>query len=213
MLVLGYNKSTVTVSPGAYAEARKAQTGADECKFLFDNFGDVEGFDSLSDDSKVALCEALAGPSFDASDLAAVGSKRKAPLSSDDTAPPTATATATATATTATTATPTATKKKKAKATVQCITEVVPIPSPLDIKPCAGKVLFKVVSWNVAGLRALLRKDPDTFNDLVAKHDPDVLCIQEHKLQDKNVEGEGEGEENFKKLLDGAGYDAHWAVR
>ena len=39
---------------------------------------------------------------------------------------------------------------------------------------------MKLVSWNVNGLRAALGKG---FLDYVAGEDPDVLCLQETKLQ------------------------------
>ena len=45
-----------------------------------------------------------------------------------------------------------------------------------------------VLSWNVASLPALLSKRPSAIFDLVSEHDADVLCIQETKLQEKNVD-------------------------
>jgi exodeoxyribonuclease III len=48
-------------------------------------------------------------------------------------------------------------------------------------------VAFKVASWNVAGLRAVLAKSPNAFADLVARHDLDVLCLQETKLQEQHL--------------------------
>mmetsp|Transcript_14124 Transcript_14124/g.36584 ORF Transcript_14124/g.36584 Transcript_14124/m.36584 type:complete len:285 (-) Transcript_14124:649-1503(-) len=42
---------------------------------------------------------------------------------------------------------------------------------------------FTVVSWNVAGLRALLRKDPHAMRRLILEHRPAVICLQETKLQ------------------------------
>lgn len=49
--------------------------------------------------------------------------------------------------------------------------------------PLAAGQAFKVLSWNVAGLRALLKKDPQAISRLVEEEQPDVLCLQEHKLQ------------------------------
>ena len=46
----------------------------------------------------------------------------------------------------------------------------------------AGKQL-KVLSWNVAGLRALLKKGTSELDLLVTEEQPDVVCLQEHKLQ------------------------------
>ena len=39
---------------------------------------------------------------------------------------------------------------------------------------------MKLVSWNVNGLRACLGKG---FLDYVKEEDPDILCLQETKLQ------------------------------
>ena len=38
---------------------------------------------------------------------------------------------------------------------------------------------MKVISWNVNGLRAILKKN---FNEFVAEYDPDILCLQETKI-------------------------------
>eukprot|EP00850_Spirogloea_muscicola_P006356 SM000030S11365 [mRNA] locus=s30:292559:296336:- [translate_table: standard] len=57
--------------------------------------------------------------------------------------------------------------------------------------------LVKVVSWNVNGLRAVMRAvseggDGDEqarlLEELVLREDPDVICLQETKLQDKDVD-------------------------
>lgn len=60
--------------------------------------------------------------------------------------------------------------------------------------------MTKLISWNVNGIRAVLKKG---FLDFVKKHKPDILCIQETKAQPEQVE------------LDLKGYEAHWnsAVR
>jgi exodeoxyribonuclease III len=47
---------------------------------------------------------------------------------------------------------------------------------------------FKIASWNVAGLRALLKSKPDALSELCRKHDLDVLCLQETKLQEVHVQ-------------------------
>ena len=46
---------------------------------------------------------------------------------------------------------------------------------------------LKLASWNVNGLRAVLKKDP-SFTDIVAELDADVLGLQETKLQEGQVE-------------------------
>lgn len=43
--------------------------------------------------------------------------------------------------------------------------------------------MMKVITWNVAGLRGLLRKDEKVIASLCAREKPDVLCLQETKLQ------------------------------
>ncbi len=40
----------------------------------------------------------------------------------------------------------------------------------------------KLYSWNVNGIRAVLRKDE--FVPFVEKHQPDILCLQETKAKE-----------------------------
>ncbi len=42
------------------------------------------------------------------------------------------------------------------------------------------KKTIKIISWNVNGIRAVLKKG---FMDFVKKHDPDILCLQETKAE------------------------------
>lgn len=44
---------------------------------------------------------------------------------------------------------------------------------------------MNIISWNINGLRAAVKKD---FFDTVKKLDPDILCLQETKAQDHEVE-------------------------
>lgn len=44
---------------------------------------------------------------------------------------------------------------------------------------------MKLISWNVNGLRAVLRKN---FLDYLAREDPDILCLQETKAGPNDVE-------------------------
>lgn len=44
---------------------------------------------------------------------------------------------------------------------------------------------MKIISWNVNGIRAIVKKD---FDVTVKKMNPDVLCLQETKAQDEEVE-------------------------
>ena len=50
-----------------------------------------------------------------------------------------------------------------------------------------GAKRFKCVCWNVAGLRALLDKNPQTLRRIADVEAPDVICLQENKLQDVHV--------------------------
>lgn len=96
-----------------------------------------------------------------------------------------------------------ATKKKKVE--VKCITERTELKRMWqnDDGTC-----FKVVSWNVNGIRAVLKKSPNAFVDLVKKADyPDVICLQETKLQEKHLD---DVKLNLKSLLKEEGYSSFW---
>lgn len=45
---------------------------------------------------------------------------------------------------------------------------------------------LKIYSWNVNGLRAVVRKG--ALQDFIAKHNPDILCLQETKAQQGQAE-------------------------
>jgi hypothetical protein len=80
--------------------------------------------------------------------------------------------------------------KKKASAH-QRITEWDEIiPKLWDAEKALAKGLytFKILSWNVNGLRALVRKQPAAFADLCKHNDPDLLCLPEMKLQETNLD-------------------------
>jgi exodeoxyribonuclease-3 len=49
----------------------------------------------------------------------------------------------------------------------------------------AGRLLVKILSWNVNGIRALLQRN--VLYPCVAAYDPDVLCLQETKAQPAQV--------------------------
>ncbi|MEN8797319.1 MAG: exodeoxyribonuclease III, partial [Akkermansiaceae bacterium] len=44
---------------------------------------------------------------------------------------------------------------------------------------------MKLTSWNVNGLRAVLKKN---FTEFVLDHDPDFLCLQETKARPEQVD-------------------------
>ncbi|KAK9291029.1 hypothetical protein L1049_009212 [Liquidambar formosana] len=55
--------------------------------------------------------------------------------------------------------------------------------------PFSGdKKFVKLMSWNVNGLRALLKSESFSALQLAQREDFDVLCLQETKLQEKDVE-------------------------
>ena len=54
---------------------------------------------------------------------------------------------------------------------------------------------MKLVSWNVNGLRAVMKKG---FSDYLAEENPDILCLQEIKLQEGQIE------------LDFPDYEIYW---
>ncbi|KAL5810532.1 hypothetical protein ACOSQ4_027100 [Xanthoceras sorbifolium] len=62
-------------------------------------------------------------------------------------------------------------------------------PRTMRPPPPSGDTKFmKLISWNVNGLRALLKLEGFSALQLAQREDFDVLCLQETKLQDKDVE-------------------------
>jgi exodeoxyribonuclease III len=66
---------------------------------------------------------------------------------------------------------------------------------------------FRIASWNVAGLRALLNRTPNVLADLAVKHDLDVLCLQETKLQEQHLD---DPKLKIRETIALAGYDDYW---
>lgn len=62
----------------------------------------------------------------------------------------------------------------------------------------------KLLSWNVNGLRAVVSKD--LFYPLIKEEDPDVLCLQETKLQAGQIELELPDRLTFWNYADKKGY-------
>jgi exodeoxyribonuclease III len=56
--------------------------------------------------------------------------------------------------------------------------------------------MLKIYSWNVNGIRAVVKKG--TFQDFIAKHQPDILCLQETKA------------EQGQAIIDLEGYEEYW---
>ncbi|MCF6247298.1 MAG: exodeoxyribonuclease III [Desulfobacula sp.] len=58
---------------------------------------------------------------------------------------------------------------------------------------------YKIISWNVNGLRAIMKKD---FPDIVTQLDPDILLLQETKLQE---------DQRTCDMINLHSYDSYWA--
>jgi exodeoxyribonuclease-3 len=63
---------------------------------------------------------------------------------------------------------------------------------------------MKLYSWNVNGIRAVLKKG--TFQAFIADHNPDVLCLQETKAKPEQVELDLPGYHQYWNSADKAGY-------
>ena len=63
---------------------------------------------------------------------------------------------------------------------------------------------MKIYSWNVNGIRAVLRKE--TFLEFVKKHQPDILCLQETKAQQGQAEIDLPNYEEYWYSADKKGY-------
>lgn len=63
---------------------------------------------------------------------------------------------------------------------------------------------MKLYSWNVNGIRAVLNKG--TFQTFISEHQPDVLCLQETKAKQEQVELDLPGYHQYWNSADKAGY-------
>jgi exodeoxyribonuclease III len=100
-------------------------------------------------------------------------------------------------------------KKKTKAADHQRWTERTPLTRHWD-PAVSDSYTFTVISWNVAGLRTFIKKNPDALSDLAAKYDADVICLQETKLQEDNLEDKKLGiKEYFEEKL--GEYEMHFS--
>lgn len=103
-------------------------------------------------------------------------------------------------------------KKKSKAADHQRWTERTPLTRHWDTKTSSesGNYTFTVISWNVAGLRTFIKKNPDVFTNLAKTYDADVICLQETKLQEDNL---ADPKLKLKEFFDEklAGYDCHFS--
>ncbi|XP_057835643.2 DNA-(apurinic or apyrimidinic site) endonuclease, chloroplastic isoform X2 [Cryptomeria japonica] len=70
-------------------------------------------------------------------------------------------------------------------------------PSSMRPRSPAENNMVRLISWNVNGLRALLKREENKFLQLAERENFDILCLQETKLQEKDVQQIKQG------LLDG----------
>jgi exodeoxyribonuclease-3 len=63
---------------------------------------------------------------------------------------------------------------------------------------------MRIISFNVNGIRALLKKDD--FSEMIEKHNPDVICLQETKLQKDMTVPLPDGYEPFYNCAERKGY-------
>ena len=63
---------------------------------------------------------------------------------------------------------------------------------------------MKIYSWNVNGIRAVIRKG--ALQEFLAKHQPDILCLQETKAKQGQAEIVFEGYEEFWNSAEKPGY-------
>jgi hypothetical protein len=70
-------------------------------------------------------------------------------------------------------------------------------PRPLNV----DHKYAKIMTWNVNGFKALASNKLTMFINLVDKHQPDIICLQETKLQECAVD-------EYRGILEG--YNSHW---
>jgi len=64
-----------------------------------------------------------------------------------------------------------------------------------------GNDYLRIISWNVNGLKALVSNNLSTLHNLIEKHQPDILCLQETKIQENMIE-------DYRDLL--PNYCSYW---
>jgi exodeoxyribonuclease III len=63
---------------------------------------------------------------------------------------------------------------------------------------------YKIYSWNVNGIRAVIRKGE--LQNFISKHQPDILCLQETKAEQGQTEIDFEGYEEYWNSAQKKGY-------
>lgn len=62
---------------------------------------------------------------------------------------------------------------------------------------------MKLVTWNVNGYRAIVKKG---FKEFISQTDPDIICLQETKIQNDQVESSFDGYRSYFYCADKKGY-------
>jgi exodeoxyribonuclease III len=78
-------------------------------------------------------------------------------------------------------------KKKKVASDANLAAAIPRVATPSPYTPKSGDKALTVAVWNVAGLRAQFKNHPEAMKAAVLEMSPDILCMQEHKLQDSHV--------------------------
>ena len=63
---------------------------------------------------------------------------------------------------------------------------------------------MKLYSWNVNGIRAVIRKG--AIQDFIAEHNPDLLCVQEIKAKPEQIEFDFQGYQTYWHSAERPGY-------
>ena len=83
-------------------------------------------------------------------------------------------------------------KRMKTDETKEIVTRSKHLPVIPEIKP--NEELFKILCWNVNGLKSVKEKNLEPFLSTIKSEDPDLIFLQETKLQSDVVE-------KFKSIL------------
>lgn len=96
-------------------------------------------------------------------------------------------------------------KKTKNGDLVQCVTDRVELLRLWE----PNSSCFKIISWNVNGIRALLKNQPSSLQDLlISQNYPNVICLQETKLQEAHIDDK---KLQLRGLLKDEGYESYWS--
>lgn len=73
----------------------------------------------------------------------------------------------------------------------------------MDIRRCGEEFILKFISWNVNGLRAVMKKN---FMEFFTEADADIFCLQETKLQEGQIDLTLPGYEQYWNYAERKGY-------